>query len=60
MREARAAVEGEGARGVRLCRREEGGGLLGACVGFVDVGLLDGESVVESRLVLVSENWAWD
>jgi hypothetical protein len=35
MREARAVVEGEGARGVRLWRRFVAGGLLGS----VDVGV---------------------
>jgi hypothetical protein len=47
MREARAVVEGEGARGVRLWRRFEGLGLVGR-VGVEVAALGCGERGVES------------
>jgi len=54
MREARAVVEGEGWRGPRCLRREDGdcGGFV---VGWVGGGCC-GESGAESR---VDEIWAW-
>jgi hypothetical protein len=57
IREARAVVEGEGRRRVRLWRRfAEGAGLVGRF--GVDVAWLGcGESGVESRPVLVAESW---
>jgi hypothetical protein len=60
MREARAVVEGEGRRRVRLWRRFEGGGLVFAAgAELVEVGWLGcGESGVESRPVLAGESWA--
>ena len=61
MRVARAVVEGEGWRGPRLLRREDGG----CCGGFDGLGCwwvwlgggwFGGESGAESR---VGESWAW-